>query len=968
MLKGLLSLITAGVCACYAQADRASVTGTIMDPSRSIVPQAAVTVIYSQTGLRRDTKSSGSGVFHLGGLPIGECHLEVSSPGFRNVKTQLFTLSVGETRTLDVTLEVASETATVEVRALGEAITQNEAAINAVTTSTQLDTLPVNGRNWQSLMALTPGAIDAANGSNTGVRFFATGGDDVNYRVDGVDATSIRNQNMRLNSRLLMSEDSIAEFRVNSALFTAESGGSGGGQVEVVSKSGSNSFHGSAFEYARNGTFDARSPFDPATLPPFGFHQFGGTVGGPVRRDRTFFFLSYEGLRQNRDQSLIGFVPTQAFRDRALRQSPAIKPLVDAFPAPTGTTTNADIGEWRGIESQTQNEDVGMMRIDHRFNDRWSSYFRFTRNHAFVGQPVALDTGNNSDNAPVNGVLQLLYVISPQSTNELRLGGNWVPWDSANDQKIQLAVAVGGLTTAPSSITKITHSLSESVLDNFSSFRGRHTWKAGVEVRRVVISNYYTFDGTLTYASLNDFAANKLDTIKVDGENPARTMPKTEFFGYVQDEWKIKPNFTATLGLRYEFYNELTERYGRTLGFNIAECGGYCKYGEKNGEPDWNNLAPRISLAWSPARFHGNTVVRAGGGIYYGDAQIGNQFAFTYNGGNRFNLSQATTPGLAYPVELTPDRALGTAPDETERHRKSETYQQWSLQIQQRLPRGFTAQIGYIGMQNYHQFASTPDNVVNPATGKRTLPNFDLVNFKGDWGVSSFHGLMTTVQHTSRNGLFLSANYTWSHAINDTDGAPQNVDCRSCEKGRSSYDARHSFYIQATYRLPLGNFVLLKDWEISGIASIRAGLPLTVTISRSATALPDGNSQNQRPNLIPGVSLTPPAGRTITQWINPAAFSLPANGQWGNAGRNIVDGPGLFQVDAALARTVRIRERSNLTFRLETFNVFNHPQLGKPNTTFSTLATFGRITSISNTSPIGTGTARSLQLAARFAF
>ena len=201
-------------------------------------------------------------------------------------------MSVGETRTWDVVLEVASETATVEVRALGDALAQSEAAINAVTTSSQLNSLPVNGRNWQSLMALTPGAVDGANGSNTGVRFFATGGDDVNYRVDGVDATSIRNQNMRLNSRLLMSEDAIAEFRVNSALFTAESGGSGGGQVEVVSKSGSNAFHGSAFEYARDATFDARSPFDPATLPPFHFHQFGGSVGDAVEGPHVLSWLT----------------------------------------------------------------------------------------------------------------------------------------------------------------------------------------------------------------------------------------------------------------------------------------------------------------------------------------------------------------------------------------------------------------------------------------------------------------------------------------------------------------------------------------------------------------------------------------------------------------------------------------------------------------------------------------------------
>src|SRR5499427_8713060 len=727
MPKTLLLLVIVAAAA-FGQADRAAVTGTVMDPSRSIVPDAVVSVVYSDTGLRRDTKASAAGVFHIGGLPIGNCHLEVSAPGFRRVKTQEFALAVGETRTLDVSLEVATETATVEVRAIADALTQSEAAINSVTTSNQLDRLPVNGRNWQSLMALTPGAVDGANGSNTAVRFFATGGDDVNYRVDGVDATSIRNQNMRLNSRLLMSEDAIAEFRVNSALFTAESGGSIGGQVEVVTKSGSNELHGSAFEYARNAVFDARRFTDTGSLPPFQFNQYGGSVGGPIIKNRTFFFLSYEGLRQNQDLlAAAQNVPSLAFRTRAVAQSPVIAPLLAAYPDPIASTSNPDVGIWRGTVQNLQNEDVGTMRVDHRFNDRWSSYFRFTRNSAYTRVPVALDYGNSSVNAPVNGVFELLYVMSPRSTNELRLSGNWVPWDSQNDQRIFLAVTASPLATAPDSLLKITHSLSESVLDNQTMQRGRHTWKAGIEIRRVVISNYYSWDGTISYASMSDFAANKVDTVLVSGLNPARTMPKTEFFGYVQDEWKIRPNLTVNLGLRYEFFNELGERYNRTYGFNIQNCGGYCPYGEQNGTPDFTNFAPRVAIAWSPKFLHGNTVIRAGGGIYYGDAQIGNQLAFTYNSGNRFNLSQLTTPGLAYPVNLNPDVALGTAPDETERFRRSEMSQQWTVQIQQRLPWDFTAQASYVGIETAHAFAQTPDNLVNPLTGKRTLPAFDQV-------------------------------------------------------------------------------------------------------------------------------------------------------------------------------------------------------------------------------------------------
>jgi hypothetical protein len=968
MLRFIFLIFTVASGICLAQADRAAVTGTITDPSHLAIPSAHVSLVYPGTGLRRETQSSSAGVFHIGGLPIGECYLEVSAVGFRTVKTRPFVLQVGETRKLDTTLEIAAVGSTVEVQAVADALTYSSVAVNSLTSSQRLNDLPVNGRNWQSFMALAPGAVDAANGSNTAVRFFATQADDVNYRVDGVDATSIRNQNMRLNSRLLMSEDAIEEFRVNSALFTAESGGSIGGQVEVVTKSGSNALHGSAFEYARNAVFDARRFTDTGTLPPFAFNQYGGSLGGAILKNRTFFFLSYEGLRQTQDLLAASQnVPSLDFRARAVQQSPVIKPLLDAYPNPIGPTSNPDIGYWRGAVQNLQYEDVGTLKVDHRFSDRWSSYFRFTRNSAYVRVPVALDYGNNSVNAPVNGVLEFLNVISPRTTNELRLSGNWVPWDSQNDQRIFLAVGVGPLATAPDSLFKETHSLSENILDTFSTQRGRHTLKSGVEVRRVVISNYYSWDGTISYASMSDFAANRVDTVVVSGLNPAVTDPKTEFFGYVQDEWKVRPNLTVNLGLRYDFFNELKEAHGRTYGFNIQYCGGYCRYGSGNGTPDYTNFGPHAGLAWSPQRLHGNTVLRVGGGIYYGDGQIGNQLAFTYNSGNRFNLSQLTTPGLAYPVDLNPNVAVGTAPDETERHRRSVMSQQWTAQIQQRLPWGFTSQVSYVGIETSHDFAQTPDNVVNPLTGRRTLPNFDQVNYKGDWAVAMFHGLMAGLQRTARSGLFVGMNYTYRHAINDADGAPQNVACRSCEKGPANYDVRHNLYIQSSYPLPLGRSLLLRHWTVSGVSSIRSGLPLNVTVSRKTTDVLDGNNAAQRPNIVSGVSLTPPGGQTISEWINPAAFSIPAKGTWGNAGRNIARGPGLFQIDTAIARSIRITERTSVSLRMEAFNVFNHPEFGNPNTNLSSPA-FGQILAVSNTTPVGTGSARSVQFAARFAF
>jgi hypothetical protein len=226
---------------------------------------------------------------------------------------------------------------------------------------------------------------------------------------------------------------------------------------------------------------------------------------------------------------------------------------------------------------------------------------------------------------------------------------------------------------------------------------------------------------------------------------------------------------------------------------------------------------------------------------------------------------------------------------------------------------------------------------------------------------------MVGLNHAARNGLFLGLNYTYSHAINDNDFAPENANCRSCSKGNAAFDVRHNLYFQASYPLPLRHSMFLRDWEISGVGSMRTGMPLTVTVSRKVTDILDGNNVAQRPNVVPGISLIPAGGQTIDHWINPAAFSIPAIDTWGTAGTGIVRGPSLFQFDTALQKAILITERTKLSLRMEGFNVFNHPQLGAPNLNFSSPA-FGRITSVSNSSPIGAGTARSVQFAARFTF
>ena len=956
---------------CFGQADQAALTGTITDAVHAAVPGAHVKVVYPNTGLSRETVSSSSGVFRLSGLPIGACYAEISATGFRTMKTETIALSVGETRELDLTLEVGAVESTVEVRGVTEALVQNNAAVGDVLVASQLDNLPVNGRDWKALMSLVPGAVD-------GQKFFATGGDDVNFHVDGVDASGVRDQNMKVYTRDVMSQDAVAEFRVSTALYSADTGGTGGGQVEIVTKSGSNAFHGSAFEYFRNAVMDARSPFDPAKHPPFRLNQFGSTLGGPVIKNKTFFFVSYEGFRQALETSLIGYVPTPLLRSQVVATSPVLAPFINAYPLPNAGQLSSQVGQWTGQAPNSENEDVGTIRVDHRFSDRFTAYFRFTRNNNRLSTPSTLGEPNPQVIAPTSGALGFQYILSPRTTNELRFGGNFIPWDALSPTQLPVSINPGGGLSSPAAYSiQVWHALSESIVDNFTAVRGNHTWKAGVEIRRPVLSLWATPGYSVGYASISDFIANKANTASGSAGKPARTQEKIEYFGYILDEWKVKPNFTVNLGLRWEDFNEFIERTHRDLPFSVQYCGGYCQYGIKFGIPRLTNFAPRVSLAWAPKALHDRTVIRVGGGKFYGDAQLGDQQAAVTNDGFSYSLTSATTPGLAFPVVVDPNNLPRTAPTDYDRHRKSEDFQEWGIQVQQILGAGFTAQVGYQGIQANHLSSKGYINMIDPVTGIRPLAALGFPNqlgSVGSWSNSSYHGLLMSIQRTTRSGLFINFNYSWSHALNEGSqggGGPnptEIVSCVRCDWGSSPNDQRHSLHGSLSYVLPFGRTKLWGGWSISAVNSFRTGLPLTVTTSRKATDTPDGNTNQQRPDVVSGVSLIPAGGQSIDDWTNIAAFSNPAHGTWGNAGADIVRGPKLFQIDAALAKDTKITDLTRLVFRADIFNMFNHPELGSPNLNFSAPATFGRITSLLNTSPIGTGGCRSIQLALRLTF
>lgn len=329
---------------CLAQVDRANLTGTVTDANGGSIGGVGIEILYRETGLRRTASTDQFGRFTVAGLPIGSLTVTFSKDGFQSVVYNNVELTVGQNRTLNLTLPLALVATQMEVRDTMPPLSQSNANVSGIIRSEELKSTPLNGRQWQGLLALSPGAINTGTGDASGVRFAGRGADDNLIRMDGVDIGGVRNLNPRGNPRLTVSLESISEFRVNAALYTAESGGSMGAQVDLVSKTGSNDFRGSLFHYFRNDQLDARAPFDGRELPPFRLNQFGGSLGGPIRKDQTFFFVTYEGLRQRRGQTLIGFVPSDPFRQRVLATSPALSPILDVYPRGTEPTNDPNGG------------------------------------------------------------------------------------------------------------------------------------------------------------------------------------------------------------------------------------------------------------------------------------------------------------------------------------------------------------------------------------------------------------------------------------------------------------------------------------------------------------------------------------------------------------------------------------------------------------------------------------------------
>jgi hypothetical protein len=460
---------------------------------------------------------------------------------------------------------------------------------------------------------------------------------------------------------------------------------------------------------------------------------------------------------------------------------------------------------------------------------------------------------------------------------------------------------------------------------------------------------------------------------------------RTYYMPYVMDTYKVRPNLTFNLGLRYEYYTVLKEAFGRQAIVTLA-CGGFCPKGTPLYFPTRRNFAPRLGMAWLPGGASGKTAIRAGFGMYFSPNQMDDFTDGHESTGQRFDVSSAIVPNLAWPVLESELPSPSYSPKAWDQLRRDGYFENWDFTIQRLFPHNFLGQIAYDGSQGHHAFSHYRVNLceIGLPYCTRPLPNFGGYGEKSNDGNNNFHSLQVSVRRPLTSGWLWETQYMWSHAMADSGfGAGEqqyveNMHCIKCDYSDSAIDVHQVLSANSVYQLPFGpgkHFLnaggvaskVLGGWELSGIASASSGRPIDIEVDRSSRDMLDGNARVQRPDLVPGASIYP-SPRTINNWFNINAFAVPAVDTWGNLGRNAGRGPGYYEIDTALEKSTAITERLNLKFRAEAFNLLNHPIYGDPESDISSPASFGVITTPLNTGATGIGTPRRIQFMLRLEF
>lgn len=1008
-MRRLLPVLTVLVLMCnaFGQSTSATITGRITDPTKAVLPGAKVMVVNVLTNVRHETSTDQAGDYTVSSLPPGTYQVEVQRTGFKTILKPGLVLHVQDVAAINFEMAVGSILESMTVTAGAPSVNTTDGSVGTVIDRQFVGNLPLNGRSFQSLILLTPGVTVATaggsdfgqfsvNGQRASTNYFAVDGVSANI---GISNTSFNATGTALSgaypglgafggTNSLVSVDALEEYKIQTSTYTAEFGRQPGGQISLVTRSGTNKFHGNLFEYLRNDALDARDYFNkvPAPKPALRQNQFGGTFSGPIFKDKTFFFFSYEGQRLRLPISGTTQVPSLRVRSAA---AAAVKPVLNAIPQPTGAelldTDGLPTG-WSPYDYGVSNPgtmDATSIRIDHTFSSKLTLFGRFNQSPSNITTFSGGAYGSVNNASTRTLTLGATSALTPRLNNELRLNysrqlgqnqyipatyGGAVPVDP-----VLLTNGYGGLGVVSFFLgdgdaqviggeDSKNYQRQMNVVDNVSLVKGAHQFRFGIDYRRLS-PTYAPQDQQQVYffseADINSATTTAAIIYHFDSARPRFT----NFSAYGHDTWKVSPRLTLDLGLRWELNPAPTEADGKVPALALGVTGNPPDVSNATlapaGTPFYKTFyaafAPRFGVAYQLNQTSGHeTVLRGGFGVYYDLGSAGATSGYPLNAYNfllgvPFPLSaaDAARPPITIPTSLpVTSLVLSNAQD-----LKLPYTLQWNVALEQSLGTHQSLSVSYVASAARRLL--TTQNLNQPAGyyygGPRPNPNFSDMYFTWNGPTSDYDSLQMQYKARFTRGLQALVNYTWSHAI---DEVSNDVGYGSLFRGNADFDVRHNLSAAVTYNLPSPSAApvlsqAFGNWFVDGIVHAQSGRPVNVSGGTSAVG---GMYVSVRPDVIPGQPFyindpTVPGGRRF----NSAAFTAPPDNpdypgvplRQGNFGRNVLRELPLAQVDLGLGRTFKLTEKWKLQFKGELFNIFNHPMFGHYGTSYLSPSTFG---------------------------
>ena len=1010
--------------ATFGQISSSAIVGVVQDATEAVIAGAEVTVTNVETGITRARESGPSGLYRVGELQPGTYQITVSMAGFNREVRREIVLEVGRELTLNFTLQVGAVEQEVVVTGEAPVVETTISSVSTNVSQEQLRELPLNGRSFADLVTLNPGAVTPHIGQGRGANYgfapqlsVAGARTDANsFRLDGTDLMDTRNQNPGSAAGVQLGVDTIREFQVVTTNGKAEYGRNAGAVVNAVSRSGTNEWHGSAFEFVRNNRMDARQFEDPGDVPPFKRNQFGATFGGPIRRDQTFFFVGFEGLRQRLNDTNVWRVPTAEGRqgigllDPGETVDPRVVPYINLYPLPSpgGRDFGDGTAELFEDRSQPTSENFLSGRIDHHISENDFLFGRYTISRANTTRVDnrLLSSAATSTSKQIL-TLQEDHIFGPNLLNTFRLGfsrslGNVTPTQVEGvPESLGFApgVPLGTISAdnlehlGPNGIGIVDDVQNSFQFENNLSYTsGPHTVKFGAMAQRFQwnTDNPAFWQGDYNFESLEGF----LRAGKGTGTDATYRLPESStnrgvrtwlLAFFAQDDYRVTPSLTLNLGFRWEFTTGMTEVNDKVayLGADVYTATLDDLILGQLWQNHIKNFEPRLGFNWALGQDQ-MTALSGGFGIFHNQILHNSFVSFRSQLPFNFRASAANVDVSGFFPDIEAAIRDQNVQFRNTRHFdfenfKTPTFYRYNLTLQRQLPGEMALRIGYVGAIGRHLARRSAYNdypipverdgaLFFPSASEvaqRPNPNFNRIEWMSSDVNSIYSSLAVNLQKRFSRGLTFQTSYTFSKSIDDYSQSETNFtgetgargsygQDRTLERARSVYNVPHVLVFNGIYQLPFGvgkpymntggiADAILGGWQIGGIVTLQQGLPFTVG-SRIRDRRPTYLFSANRPNLNPGVDVNkltsgstagcagvapgPVGGRDL--YFDPCAFSKPDPGRIGTAGRNLLLGPDLRNVNFTLSKSFQLGERTRLQFRSEFFNLFNRVQLRNP--------------------------------------